>query len=253
MPGSFAAIAEEILSSTLISGHPLLLSATLQNRTQDMTEPSPSDPSENTPHSQEVRHSHVGALVPAHVARGVFTTGAVVLQGQHEFIVDFLLRMQQPQQVAARLVLPAPVVAQLIAALQDNIQKYEQRYGAIHMPAVPQNSDQPRPSAQEIYDTLKLAEDVQSGAYANAVMIGHSASEFSLDFITTFFPRSAVSSRVFMAAPNARRLLDSLKHSFSQFQQRQQQATTNDAPPSAAAPETPPDATDGPSNDGPPE
>jgi hypothetical protein len=48
------------------------------------------------PHSQEIRHSHVGALVPAHVARGVFSTGAVVLQGQHEFIVDFLLRMQQP-------------------------------------------------------------------------------------------------------------------------------------------------------------
>ena len=35
------------------------------------------------PQSQEIRHSHIGALVPAHVARGTFSTGAVVLQGQH--------------------------------------------------------------------------------------------------------------------------------------------------------------------------
>ena len=59
-----------------------------------------------------------------------------------------------------------------------------------------------------------------SGNYANAVMIGHTATEFSFDFITTFFPRSAVAQRVFLAAPNARRLLESLVHSFQQFQQR---------------------------------
>ena len=33
--------------------------------------------------------------------------------------------------------------------------------------------------------------------YANGVMIGHGASEFGLDFLTSFFPQSAVSARVF--------------------------------------------------------
>jgi hypothetical protein len=181
----------------------------------------PSDPQDPGPQSQEVRHAHIGALVPAHVARGVFTTGAVVLQGQHEFIVDFLLRMQQPQQVVARVVMPPLVVNQLIAALQDNIRKFEDRFGPIQLPAVPpQMQPQQRPSAQDLYESLKLGDDVQSGSYANAVMIGHTPTEFSFDFITTFFPRSAVSQRVFMAAANARRLLDSLIHSFQQFQQR---------------------------------
>ena len=83
-----------------------------------------------------------------------------------------------------------------------------------------------------------------SGEYANAVMIGHTASEFSLDFITTFFPRSAVSSRVFVAAPNAKRLLDSLKHSFQQFQQR----PANQPPgPPPMPPDPPPE---GPPQDG---
>ncbi len=185
----------------------------------DSTPPDSPTPDDG-PQSQEIRHSNIGALVPAHVARGVFTTGAVVLQGQHEFIVDFLLRMQQPQQVVARIVMPPVVVNQFIQALQDNIHRYEERFGEIHMPVIPNQGQQQRQSAQELYETLKLGDDVQSGTYANAVMIGHSPSEFSFDFITTFFPRSAVSQRVFMATVNARRLLDSLNHSFQQFQQR---------------------------------
>ena len=194
--------------------------------------PNPEDSSEGQPHSQEVRHSHVGALVPAHVARGTFSTGAVVLQGQHEFIVDFLLRMQQPQQVASRIVMPPAVVAQFIQALQENIRKHEDRFGALNLPAQPVPApDAQKQTAQDLYDQLKLPEESMSGVYANAVMIGHTASEFSLDFITTFFPKSAVSSRVFIAAPNAKRLLDSLKHSFQQFQNRPQNPPGNTAPP----------------------
>ena len=205
-----------------------------------MTEaPSPGDTPHDEPQSQEIRHSHVGALVPAHVARGVFSTGAVVLQGQHEFIVDFLLRMQQPQQVAARIVLPPAVVAQFIQALKDNLAKHEDRFGPIHTPEPNQpQPDSPRQSAQDLYDQLKLTEEVMSGDYANAVMIGHTASEFSLDFITTFFPKSAVAQRVFLAAPNAKKLLESLNHSFQQFQQRVKQPGTPPVPP----PDFPPDS-----------
>ncbi|GIT31045.1 MAG: hypothetical protein Ct9H300mP1_30910 [Planctomycetaceae bacterium] len=45
------------------------------------------------PPSQEVQHQQLSARVPDHVAQGVFSTGAVVLNGHHEFIPDFLLRM----------------------------------------------------------------------------------------------------------------------------------------------------------------
>lgn len=201
--------------------------------------PEDSNPSPDHPQSQEVRHSPVGALVPAHVARGIFSTGAVVLQGQHEFIVDFLLRMQQPQQVAARVVLPPAVVAQFIQALQENLKKHEDRFGPISLPTPPvSNPDAPKQSAQDLYDQLKLNDEDMSGVYANAVMIGHTASEFSLDFITTFFPRSAVSSRVFVAAPNARRLLDSLVHAYQQFQNR---PPSSQPPPHSADPGPGPD------------
>lgn len=186
--------------------------------------------------SQEVQNTHIGALVPEKVASGVFTTGAVVLNGPHEFIVDFLLRMTKPQQVATRVVLPPGVVPRFIAALRENLNNYTARFGHPVMPGTPahpmcpsataeayqqqQQNPPPQGSAQELYEQLKIKDQELAGAYANAVMIGHTATEFLFDFITTFFPRSVVSARVYMSAPNVPRFLDSLTHSYDQFQRK---------------------------------
>jgi hypothetical protein len=86
-------------------------------------------------------------------------------------------------------------------------------------PAVPQ-PPQPPPIA-DVYQQLKLPDEILSGVYANTVMIVHGMAEFCFDFITSFYPRSAVSCRVCMAAPHAIELLDSLKRSFDQFRHKQ--------------------------------
>lgn len=77
-----------------------------------------------------------------------------------------------------------------------------------------------RQNPQEIYDELKLRDEILSGTYANAVMIGHGAYEFSFDFITNFYPQSAVSCRVYLASGHIARLLDSLKQSWEQLRPR---------------------------------
>lgn len=79
-----------------------------------------------------------------------------------------------------------------------------------------------RPSAQEIYDDLKIKDELLSGAYANAVMIGHGPHEFSFDFITNFFPNSAVSARVFLSSGQVPRFYDSLKGTWEQMRSRMQ-------------------------------
>ena len=266
----------------------------------------------STPQSQEVRHSQVSALVPERIGRGVFSTGAVVLQGAHEFIIDFLQRMTSPRQLAARVVLPPAVVARLIAALRENLKNYERNFGrpaalpqpgqsTTPSPSVPSSdsnfiqqppqivsqdvssgqaglvsqppapadaepgtgSDQtetpstdqpkqppqpqsqtqqlPQNTAQELYDQLKLPDEVLSGDYANAVMIGHTQTEFCFDFITTFFPRSVVACRIYLAAPNAARFLDALDHSFEQYQRKlqAQRAAQQPFPPPEPTPDTP--------------
>ncbi|MFO0925292.1 MAG: DUF3467 domain-containing protein [Pirellulales bacterium] len=87
-------------------------------------------------------------------------------------------------------------------------------------PAVPPPPPQKRPTAQEIYDDFKLRDEMLSGSYANAVMIGHGPHEFSFDFITNFYPQSSVSARVFMAAGQVQRLLESLRAAWDQSRPR---------------------------------
>lgn len=85
-----------------------------------------------------------------------------------------------------------------------------------------QDTSTRRPSAQEIYDDLKIKDELLSGAYANAVMIGHGPHEFSFDFITNFFPNSAVSARVFLSSGQVPRFYDSLKGTWDQMRSRMQ-------------------------------
>ncbi len=98
-------------------------------------------------------------------------------------------------------------------------------------------------TAQEIYDELKIRDELLSGSYANAVMIGHGAHEFSFDFITNFYPHSSVSSRVFLAAGQIPRLFDSLRGTWEQLRVRLPQ---NGMPPNPPQPPSnPPSDFDG--------
>lgn len=174
------------------------------------------------------------ARVPDHVAGGCFSTGAIVMTGPSEYIVDFLQTVGRPHRVAARVIIPHPVMPQFVDALQKNLELYRGRFGE---PAAPQptpnpnNPEQRRPTPQEIYDDLKMSDEVLSGTYANGVMIGHGATEFGLDFLTSFFPQSAVSARVFLSAGQVPRLLDSLRGATKQLEERKRGQQGGDAEP----------------------
>ncbi len=214
----------------------------------DDEEPSDSDSSDShsrddQPVQGQVSHSNISARVPESVGAGVFSNGVMVLTGQFEIVLDFVLRIGEQQRVATRCVLPRGVAGQFVGALQENVRNYESRFGplpllpkpippelehaeeseatgdipaphggeALHPGNLPAPPSQPQ--IQDIYDELKISEDVMTGHYANAVLIRHSGTEFCFDFITNFFPRSAVSARVFMATPHVRPLLASLERS----------------------------------------
>jgi hypothetical protein len=109
--------------------------------------------------------------------------------------------------------------------------------GATNQGATPNSSTSGSPPAprrlspQEVYDELKLRDDVLSGNYANAVMIGHGPYEFSFDFITNFYPQSAVSARVFVSSGQVGLLYDSLKTTWEQFKPRFPGQFPQDPPP----------------------
>ena len=75
---------------------------------------SPKPPGEPGTYSQEIQHAQISARVPEKVSKGVFSTGAMVFQGQHEFVIDFVLRMAQPNMIAARVILPLSITGSVL-------------------------------------------------------------------------------------------------------------------------------------------
>ena len=165
--------------------------------------------------SQQFQNQPVAARVPASVGKGVFTTGVLVQDGQNEFVLDFLQALSRPPQIAGRVILAPGVMDALVRTLDENLNKFVQQFGP---PApLPTPQQQRRPTIQEIYENFKLPEELWSGAYANSVLVGHGAAEFFMDFITGFYPTAAVSCRVYFAAQQAPRILDTLRLSLQQY------------------------------------
>lgn len=195
----------------------------------------------------QVRHSNVSARISDDVSVGVFSNGVMILSGVHESVLDFAMRMGETQRIVTRVILPNPVARQLGTVLQENMRLYESNFGT--MPGLPKlkNSESvtdtapsssgetgssqsggafegdipvetpkalsPVPSIDEIYDELKIPDTVAAGRYANAVMVRHSGTEFCFDFIANFYPRSVVTSRVYMAVPHVPPVLSSILRS----------------------------------------
>jgi len=203
----------------------------------------------NTFH-QELQHAPATARVPDAVGRGVFGTHAIVMQGGHEFLIDFIQGLAPPRRVVSRIVLPISVIPLFVAALEDNLRKYSQMFGPPPRPPQPQQGPgspgsppATPPPITEVYEQLKLPDDMLGGAYANAVVISHSHAEFCFDFICNFYPRSVVTSRVYLAAPHVTEVFDSLQRCLEQFRQKQSQARMA-PPPEVRNP--PPDETETP-------
>ena len=213
-------------------------------------EDSPRSDDEDNPVQGQVRHSQLSARVPSDIGSGAFSNGVMILTGPYEIVLDFALRLGEQQKIVSRVILPHVVARQFVAALQDNVQNFENRFGP--MPQIPKpipeanppapgtelaNADpataaagdvsgppshpenQPAapnpPHIEDIYHELKLADEMLSGRYANAVLIRHSPAEFCFDFITNVYPRSAVSARVLMSAPHVVPFLRSLSRSLT--------------------------------------
>jgi hypothetical protein len=167
--------------------------------------------------AQQFQHQPVAARVPERLARGVFTTGVLVLDSPNEFVLDFLQGLTRPYQIAARVIVVPAVMEQIVTAAGDNLEKYTKAFGPPpQLPKPPQK----RPTIAEIYENFKLSDDMLSGAYSNSVMVGHSPAEFFFDFITGFYPTAAVSARIMTSAHHMPRIVDTLKMSMQQYRNR---------------------------------
>jgi hypothetical protein len=200
----------------------------VNNPPNDPNQPNGKSPDDGL-HHQNVQMGGVTARVPESVSSGLFSTGAIVMMGQHSFVLDFVQQFGKPPQLVARIVLPQAVLGQLVGALEQNLTMFTKNFG--EPPTLPKNPNQPKPSVQDIYNNMKLSDEVHSGTFAEAVMIRHSPADFCFDFITRFFPQATVSSRVFVSAPNIPPLLKALQANLKKLQDGKPDANDPSNPP----------------------
>jgi hypothetical protein len=68
---------------------------------------------------------------PPHLQGGVYSNNMVVSHTKEEFIMDFMMVAPPAGTVMSRVIISPGHVKRMISALQDNVKKYEARFGTI--------------------------------------------------------------------------------------------------------------------------
>jgi hypothetical protein len=79
------------------------------------------------------QQNQINIELPEDIAEGIYSNFAIIAHSNQEFIVDFIRMMPglPKAKVKSRIVLSPQHAKRLVAALKDNISKYEQQFGAI--------------------------------------------------------------------------------------------------------------------------
>jgi uncharacterized protein DUF3467 len=80
------------------------------------------------------------------------------------------------------------------------------------------NKDQKKQMNTQI--NIDLSEDIAEGIYSNLARIGHSNSEFVIDFISLMpgVPNAKVKSRIIISPEHAKRLLEALHSNIEKYE-----------------------------------
>lgn len=69
--------------------------------------------------------------LPAHLQAGVYTNNMLVTHTREEFVMDFSFITPPVGTVTARVITSPGHIKRIISALQDNVKKYEAKFGTI--------------------------------------------------------------------------------------------------------------------------
>ena len=68
---------------------------------------------------------------PPHLQGGAYSNNMLVSHTREEFVMDFMMVVPPVGTVTSRVIISPGHVKRMIAALQENVKKYESRFGAI--------------------------------------------------------------------------------------------------------------------------
>lgn len=94
---------------------------------------------------QGVKQQQVQIKISDEVLKGIYSNMAQISHSQEEFVLDFmnLYFSQQPPQgvIGSRVIVSPSHMKRIAAAIQENIKRYEEKFGAIPESNNPQENN----------------------------------------------------------------------------------------------------------------
>jgi len=181
-------------------------------------------------YSQQFLHLPTATSVPHDLRHGVFANALLVQQLNGQLILDFLTTLIAPHELVARVVVNSAGLTRIVATLQRNFDRFVDRFGPVSrspLEALPEsefsedelpsdasvaNSNQ-QPDIAQVYHGLVLPDERIVGLSADSLAVRFTSSEFCLDFVGNFYPRSVLACRILVAAVRIPAILATLSDS----------------------------------------
>jgi hypothetical protein len=77
----------------------------------------------------------------------------------------------------------------------------------------------PVPSHQPRELTIKIADEVMKGCYANTLLVAHTAEEFVLDFVLALPPQGVCGARVLVHPSHVKRIIHALQQNLARYEE----------------------------------
>lgn len=89
--------------------------------------------------SEQSNQQNVNIKITDEILKGVYANMMMVTHNKEEFVLDFINMFPPSGIVNARVMVSPAHVKRIVTALNENIKKYEQQFGAIKEDASQQN------------------------------------------------------------------------------------------------------------------
>ena len=86
----------------------------------------------------EKKGKEIKVRFPEKLMGGSYANHMIVLHTREEFIMDFIMASPPAGTVTARVITSPGHIKRIIGALQDNVKKYEEKFGEIKEAKAPQ-------------------------------------------------------------------------------------------------------------------
>jgi Protein of unknown function (DUF3467) len=80
---------------------------------------------------QQTQGQQIQVTIPEQLKGGVYSNNALITHTREEFIMDFMMVAPSTGAVTARVIISPGHMKRMVRAMQENLKKYEDKFGKI--------------------------------------------------------------------------------------------------------------------------